>query len=175
MISYTSNALTRRHGKDSILWGKVSKNKLACKNAMTYLLYGSCSLRVMDSCICLNEGVDIQMDVHMDDFVRTKISCVHRFLLPMVFHCARFAYARAPLILIPKNTKTCLAKQDQAVWIYVIKNLNRECNFEIVNKLNINSVISFVHRVFEMYVTVNNPPIQDYVHQDESYSNLLMK
>ena len=83
--------------------------------------------------------------------------------------------ARAPLILIPKNTKTCLAKQDQAVWIYVIKNLNRECNFEIVNKLNINSVISFVNRVFEMYVTVNNRPIQDYVHQDESYSNLLMK
>ena len=36
----------------------------------------------MGSCIRLNEGVDIQMDVHMDDFVRAKISCMHRFLLP---------------------------------------------------------------------------------------------
>ena len=100
----------------------------------------------MGSCIRLNEGVDIQMDVHMDDFVRAKISCMHRFLLPMVLPCARFASAKAPLILIAQNTKTCLAKQDQAVsyiWIYVIKNLIRECNFEIVNKLNINSVISF--------------------------------
>ena len=111
---------------------------------MTYPLYGSCSLRVMDSCISLNDGVEIQMDVHMDDFVRTKISCMHRFLLLMVLPCACFASAKAPLI--PQNTKTCLAKQDQAVlyiWIYVIKNLIRECNFEIVNKLNINSVISF--------------------------------
>ena len=111
---------------------------------MTYPLYGSCSLRVMGSCLSLNEGVDIQMDVHMDDFVRTKISCMHRFLLLMVLPCTRFASAKAPLI--PQNIKTCLAKQDQAVsyiWIYVIKNLIRDCNFEIVNKLNINSVISF--------------------------------
>ena len=111
---------------------------------MTYPLYGSCSLRVMGSCISLNDGVEIQMDVHMDDFVRTKISCMHRFLLLMVLPCACFASAKAPLI--PQNTKTCLAKQDQAVsyiWIYVIKNFIRECNFEIVNKLNINSVISF--------------------------------
>ena len=93
---------------------------------MTYPLYGSCSLQVMGSCISLNEGVDIQMDVHMDDFVRTKISCMHRFLLLMVLLCARFASAKAPLI--PQNIKTCLAKQDQAVsyiWIYVI-NLIRE-------------------------------------------------
>ena len=111
---------------------------------MTYPLYGSCSLRVMGSCISLNDGVEIQMDVHMDDFVRTKISCMHRFLLLMVLPCACFASAKAPLI--PQNTKTCLAKQDQAVsyiWIYVIKNLIRECNFEIIKKLNINSVISF--------------------------------
>ena len=92
----------------------------------------------MGSCIRLNEGVDIQMDVHMDDFVRAKISCMHRFLLPMVLPCVRFASAKAPLILIAQNTKTCLAKQDQAV-SYIF----RECNFEIVNKLNINSVISF--------------------------------
>ena len=98
----------------------------------------------MGSCISLNDGVDIQMDVHMDDFVRTKISCMHRFLLLMVLPCARFASTKAPLI--PQNIKTCLAKQDQAVsyiWIYVIENLIRECNFEVVNKLNINSVISF--------------------------------
>ena len=51
--------------------------------------------------------------VHTDDFVGTKVSCMHRFFLPMVLHCACFVYARAPLI--PKNTRTCLAEQDQAV------------------------------------------------------------
>ena len=66
--------------KDSILWGKVSKNKLACKNAVTYLLYGSCSLRVMDSCICLNEGVDIQMDVTYGRFCQNK-----NFLCAQIF------------------------------------------------------------------------------------------
>ena len=79
------------------------------------------------------------MDVHMDDFVRTKISCMHRFLLLMVLPRARFASAKAPLILIPQNTKTCLAQRDQAVlyiWIYEIKNLIGECNFEILAGVN---------------------------------------
>ena len=58
--------------------------------------------------------------------------------------------------LIHKNTRTCWAKQDQAgsyMWVIMINNLTKECNFEIVNlsvtrpywtKLYVNSAISFV-------------------------------
>ena len=59
------------------------------------------------------------MDVHMDDFVRAKISCMHRFLLPMVLPCVRFASAKAPLILIAQKYKNLFGQARSSSLVYL--------------------------------------------------------